>query len=320
VIKKIFLENNSSNKHKKITKSKNVYVIGGLIYLSCVFFLNLDLIIKILYFGIFVFGFMADKNIFKSASARLVYQIILLSLFLIFADLKIIETRVILLDNLISNNILNFIFTIFCILILINGSNFIDGVNLNLIGYYLIITIFLYFIYKNYNLDIDIQNLKVNFILLLIILILNCTGKIISGDSGAYLISMNFSLILINLANENPNISPFLIALLLWYPAFENLFSIIRKKNLSKSVLKPDFAHLHQLLYLTISKKVKSKLLSNNLSGLAINTYNAGIFTLAVNFVSNTQTLVILIIINIFIYIMCYLKFRSLVIKDKIIF
>ena len=319
MIKKIFLENNSSNKHKKITKSKNVYVIGGLIFLSSIFFLNLDLVIKILYLGIFIFGFMADKNILKSASTRLFYQIILLSLFLIFADLRIIETRVIFLDKLISNDILSFIFTLFCILILINGSNFIDGVNLNLIGYYFIVTVFLYFLFINQNLNLDIQNIKVNLIFLVIILLLNCTGKIISGDSGAYLISMNFSLILINLANENPIISPFLIVLLLWYPAFENLFSIIRKKNLSKSALTPDFAHFHQLLYLMISKKFKSKLLSNNLSGLTINTYNFSIFILAANFVNNTQALIMLIIINIILYILCYLKMRTLIIKDNFI-
>ena len=34
---------------------------------------------------------------------------------------------------------------------------------------------------------------------------------------------------LINISNFTERVSPYFVALLLWYPAYENLFSIIRK-------------------------------------------------------------------------------------------
>ena len=54
---------------------------------------------------------------------------------------------------------------------------------------------------------------------------------------------------MIDLNNNNYFISPYFIALLLWYPAFENLFSIIRKRIVKKDPLKPDNLHFHQLLF-----------------------------------------------------------------------
>ena len=46
---------------------------------------------------------------------------------------------------------------------------------------------------------------------------------------------------------------PFLLYSL-WYPCFENLFSIIRKFNFKKSPISPDNKHLHQLLFIFLKK------------------------------------------------------------------
>ena len=43
---------------------------------------------------------------------------------------------------------------------------------------------------------------------------------------------------------------------MLWYPAYENLFSIIRKKFNKKSATKADKTHLHQLLYIFLENKL----------------------------------------------------------------
>jgi UDP-N-acetylmuramyl pentapeptide phosphotransferase/UDP-N-acetylglucosamine-1-phosphate transferase len=320
VIKDFFLENRLSSKHKKITKSSNVYIIGGLIYLFSIFFLNLDIVIKLFLITIYFLGFIADKNIIKSASVRLFCQIITIYLLISYSEITINETRIILLDNLTSNHTFSIIFTLFCILILMNGSNFIDGVNLNLIGYYLVISLILYFISSKYNFILDMYNLKINMIFLILILLINSSGKVISGDSGAYLISVNFGLTLINFSNENPIISPFFIILLLWYPAFENLFSILRKIQIRKSALKPDFSHLHQLFFLSFNKRYKEKLISNNLSGLVIIFYNLLIFILSIKFISNTQVLVFFILFNIMVYIVIYLQIIKSIMKSKSIF
>ena len=49
------------------------------------------------------------------------------------------------------------------------------------------------------------------------------------GDAGAYILSFFVGYLIIKCHNFNPNISPYFFITLLWYPCFENLFSIIRK-------------------------------------------------------------------------------------------
>ena len=84
-------------------------------------------------------------------------------------------------------------------------------------------------------------------------------GYVYLGDSGSYLISPLIGIYLINFYSVNPNYSsPYYIALILWYPAFENFYSctlffrrILTKQNLST----PDNKHLHQLFFLFIKSK-----------------------------------------------------------------
>ena len=49
--------------------------------------------------------------------------------------------------------------------------------------------------------------------------------------------------------SNNDSISPYFICLLLWYPAFENLFSIIRRFSLKNNIEQADQGHLHQIIY-----------------------------------------------------------------------
>ena len=49
------------------------------------------------------------------------------------------------------------------------------------------------------------------------------------GDNGSYLISFFTAIFLIEVSNDNQFLSPYFIAVLLWYPAFENFFSLSRR-------------------------------------------------------------------------------------------
>ena len=69
------------------------------------------------------------------------------------------------------------------------------------------------------------------------------------GDNGAYSLGFLIGFILIEIYNSNKEISPYFIVLLLWYPCFEILFSIIRKILFKINPLKPDTGHLHQKLF-----------------------------------------------------------------------
>ena len=95
----------------------------------------------------------------------------------------------------------------------------------------------------------DSNTIKDLIFILFLIFIFNLFGIIILGDSGSYLLSLYLGLYLIKLSNLNILISPFFIVLLLWYPCFELLFSIIRRKIKNKDSYIPDTHHLHQMLY-----------------------------------------------------------------------
>ena len=129
------------------------------------------------------------------------------------------------------------------------------------------------------------------------------------GDSGSYLLGFLIGYFLVRIYIINPSISPYFIALLLWYPAFETFFSIIRKLKTRKSPIKPDNNHFHHLLFFFIEKKLKfKKLKSNNVSSLIIILYNFSIFNVSTLNIYFTYYQIFLIIINITIYLIIYMK------------
>ena len=212
------------------------------------------------------------------------------------------------LDNLLENNIINIFFVVFCITVIINGTNFIDGVNCNVIGYYIIVSLTVY------KLGLIENPLSIIFFtILLFIFLMNFFSKLYLGDNGSYFIAFIYSIFLIEVYIDNQDISPFFIVLLLWYPAFENLFSLIRKINFNRSPFKPDQNHLHQLIYDFFKKNnVLNHNYINTFVGILIIFYNSIIFYLASLNVENTQFQIILIIINIIVYSFIYTRlFKS---------
>ena len=193
---------------------------------------------------------------------------------------------------------------------MINGSNFFDGLNTLNVGYFLIISLCIF--YLNLNDEINLYNFPLKYLLisLSVIYILNLFNKIFLGDSGSYLLGLFFSIFLIFIYRWNSHISPFFIILLLWYPSFENLFSILRKNILNKSPMRPDSNHLHQLIFYFIKKKmnIRNTFNANIISANLINLYNFMILLLSINFISNSQIQIFLIIFNIIIYFFIYLK------------
>ena len=147
--------------------------------------------------------------------------------------------------------------------------------------------------------------------LLLIILIINYPfnffGKNFLGDSGSYLIAFLVSFVFIDFYNSYKDISALFIATLLWYPAFENLFSIIRKKIEKRDPSKPDTNHIHQLIFKILINKLKNKKKTNIVSGLVINIYNFLVFFIAFFLANSSIGLSILLVFNIIIYSSSYL-------------
>ena len=316
LIKKKLLLNFRGDKHQKFTSSGNIPLSGGLILIfTSYYYLNiLNFIFVIL---IFFLGFLADIKKFNSPKLRFIVQILIVLIVVYFSSITVPETKIIFLDQLLEYNIFRIIFSIFCILIVINGCNFIDGVNTSLIGYCLIVSLSLYYLDLN---GIEISKIVdfYNLIpVLLSIFILNFFNKLYLGDGGSYFLGLLLALCLINTYQINNNISPYFIVCLLWYPAFENLFSILRKKNLSRSPLDPDTNHLHQIIFLYLKKNFNIKsIYLNTATGMIINIYNLICIAIATQFYNHTKTQILIITVNIIVYIFLYRKLLQKKIKN----
>jgi UDP-N-acetylmuramyl pentapeptide phosphotransferase/UDP-N-acetylglucosamine-1-phosphate transferase len=303
--------------HKSFVSNKNVPVIGGFIIVFYLLIFNHSY--KFIFFSLLLFliGILSDLFILKKPSKKFILQFFIVLFFLVFYDLKILSTKVFFLDYFIENKIFSILFTLFCLLVLINGSNFIDGINTLLCGYYLLVLIAIIYICSNNFIIYNISELKELLLVLSIIYSFNFFSKLYLGDSGAFLISFVVGYYLIDIANNNPLISPMFIVLLLWYPGFENFFSIFRKLSTKLQPSKPDNFHLHQLLFNFLKKKInKSKDFINTLTGNIINLYNFLIFYLGIKFFNYTKYLIFLIFINIFLYLLIYFFLKTNVKKN----
>ena len=315
LIKKNFLISETGDRHQKFASKKKIPLTGGIfIFLSFLFFIN-DQILSFIFFSflILLLGIFSDLKHIKSASSRLIIQVLIILSFVIFNDLQLVNTKIYLLDRLLSNEIFNYLFISFCILIVVNGSNFFDGLNTLNIGYYLLISLIIF--YLNGSNFVTINETFINYILIVLIItfILNLLNQIYLGDAGSYLLGFTFSIFLINIYLENPQISPFFIIVLLWYPSYETLFSIIRKNIMNKSPMNPDSNHLHQQVFYIFHKNNNlNKYHSNLMTANLINLYNLIVFIISVNFFSNSQIQVLLILLNISIYTFIYFKLFTL--------
>ena len=230
----------TGDKHQLFVEKKSIPLSGGIVIaILSIFIFNFK--IENYYFIfiiIFFIGLLSDAKILKSAKKRFFFKFFFIFLFVVYYDLSISNVRVFFLDYFLENKIFSYFFVTFCLLIVVNGSNFIDGLNGLSLGYYTIITgILLYLnLYDNFlNLNIF---LSIYLIIFVYLLLFNYFNKLYLGDSGSYLIGFSIATLLIVTYNNFTNISPFFVVLLLWYPCFENLFSIIRKYKFNLSPLK----------------------------------------------------------------------------------
>ena len=317
----VLIDQTKISSHKSfINGHKTIPLSGGFVFFLVLFFFLPEnyKYLNILIFFIFLVGLLSDLNILHSPIFRIIFQIIIIAVYLFLFGNFVTSIRVDFFDNLLNIFFVKFFFTGFCILILINGTNFIDGVNTLVAGYFILVVSNVLYLTEFHNLDLDTLLIFTCLTSLLVIYTFNFFGKIYLGDGGSYLISFIIGVILIRFSNDNFLVSPYYVVALLWYPAYENLFSIIRKKILKKSPSTPDNKHLHQLIYLYLDKSFNiDKNLSNTLSGILICLYNLFYFLIIFDYFNHTETLVYSIIFNILFYNLLYLLLIKKISNNK---
>ena len=320
--KNILIDDVKYSKHKKLNYSnlKKIPLCGGIIlYISSLLFFSNELILlKLSGLGILIVGIFSDTNKISSPKSRILLQLLFLSLFVIFSDLRITDLRINFFDQLLNIKIISIIFTVFCLLILLNGSNFLDGLNTLVIGYYILVLGIIIFFSNQFNLFLN-DNIFYFLIFLIILFLFNFFGKIYLGDSGSYLISFFVAFFVLDFINNNNYVSPYFICLLLWYPAFENLFSILRRILLNKKIYQSDQRHLHQMIFkFFLRKKLMNKKYANTFVANLINLFNFIVIIFSYkyflilhqndvwDYFSATNFLVLIILFNILIYLIFY--------------
>ncbi len=85
-------------------------------------------------------------------------------------------------------------------------------------------------------------------------------GRVFLGDGGAYFLGFMLAELAVQLVVRNPGVSPFYALAVLFYPVFETLFSIWRRKfKRGVPVDQPDALHLHQLVFRRLVRSTFSR-------------------------------------------------------------
>ena len=298
----------SGERHQLFVEQNNIPLSGGIIIIITFLFIE-KFNINLFFIFIFLIGFFSDLKIIKSPRIRFFLQILCIFLFVIIYDFHISNIRIFLFDFLLRYKFFSSFFVIFCLLVITNGTNFIDGLNGLVLGYFILLLITIYNLQLYENLNITQFEILYFMACLFFLLLFNFFNKLYIGDSGSYLLGFSFGIFLIAIYESNSTISPFFIVLLLWYPCFENLFSIIRKYRFNTSPLKSDNKHLHQMLFYFIKKRFGlTSLSSNNLCSILINTFNILTISIGTINIFNTQFQILVIFFNIIFYIIVYLR------------
>ena len=268
-------------------------------------FLDLNFLFYLTIF--FVIGILADLNLIKSPIYRFMIQSLFLLILIFDLGLYVNDIRIDFLNNILSNKYFNAFFIFLCFSILLNGTNFIDGNNGLSLGYFLIISIIIYRLIEDQKIFYETKILLPFIFIILILLFFNFLNKLYIGDNGVYLLVIFYGYLLIDIYSKNSNISPYFIVNLLWYPAFETLFSILRKIKYNYSPMSPDTRHLHHLIFNYYVKKFNfSNKFSNSLTGLSINIYNFFILIYGSFYLQETKFQVLCIFISVIIYVFLY--------------
>ena len=168
-LKKNILINETGDIHQKFASKSKVPLTGGLfIFLGYLFFLDNEILSFITFsFLIFILGILSDLKFIKSANYKFLLQILLILSYVVFNNVQINDTRIYLLDVILSNNFFNYFFVTFCLLVVVNGTNFIDGMNTLSIGHYLSISFIIFLL--SLNGKIEIHDISIIYIVILLV-------------------------------------------------------------------------------------------------------------------------------------------------------
>lgn len=214
------------------------------------------------------------EDIFHNTSnhARLIGMTLSVILFFTIHPMIFPKIDLPILGEIISNYYVGLPFFLFASLVIINGTNLIDGMN-GLMAFSTLSQLVALLFLTVLSADYEISKVIVLLIIpILIFLFFNFPlGRIFIGDFGAYFIGFTMSMIVIIFFGRNPQLLSWNAVLILFYPSIELLFSFIRKIFIDKiGSQTADNKHLHTLLFNYYKKRFLSVSIANNLTSLSL--------------------------------------------------
>ncbi len=243
------------------THKKKISLIGGTIVIFNIFFLLfIDFAFQIKFFDFFqstteifsflavlflffILGFYDDK--YKIKPYLKFFLSILISIFYVFTNENIIvdSFSISIYEYRIFLEVFSVLFTVFCIIVLINSLNFYDGINGQLLIFFLIM--FSYLLLKTNRFEFY----SLIIIIILFCLFLNLSNQIFLGDNGVYVMSI---ILITSLIYEHNVYKNFIYAdeifFLLLLPGIDLIrLTIVRLIN-GRNPFYGDRNHIHHLM------------------------------------------------------------------------
>ena len=199
---------------------------------------------------VFAAGVLEDITGKVSPKIRLLASLISGLIFILLADTMISNVAIGWVNFALQWWPFSALITIFAVAALSNATNMIDGLNGLSIGSSCFMGAAVGYL-AFYNGDIVLAGFACIFIAALAgVGVFNFPfGKIFVGDGGAYLMGAIIAMLVILLPERNPAISPFASLLIVIYPFYEMLRSLIRRVLIGGNAMLPDSKHLHSVMY-----------------------------------------------------------------------
>lgn len=221
---------------------------------------------------VFIFGVTEDVTKNVSPRLRLVASVTTGIMFLFAFDVHLTKTGFAFSDQLLNFVPLAMFLTVLAIAAMVNAVNIIDGLNGLSIGTSLFVMVAVFAAASQAD-DGEMAHfaLVIAACLFAVGLFNFPQGRMFMGDGGAYIMGgiVAFSAILI--AERNVDVSPFFSLLLVAYPFYELMRTMIRRIRMaSADMMAPDLNHLHSRVFVHLHNRGHSAERANVLASCRV--------------------------------------------------
>ena len=223
----------------------------------------------------FVLGLYEDLRGLLSARFRFIFMLLIAAWLLIYdARFVLLPVGQPLIDLLILNNdIAAWAFSALCLAFLPNAFNTADGANGLISGLAFVVVMLLSSIAPP-SLVSFLHSVAIGCVLFLIYNL--TTGRFFLGDGGAYFLGALVGLSLILVSNTTDT-SAWFLAVLIFYPVADLVFSMGRRAMSGRSPFAADNEHLHNLVFAYLKDTTPRASQANTLTGLGVVIVFSGI-------------------------------------------